>query len=281
MEFEESVEGVLLKEDGQPRFFYRIAPDSIRQYARGDYVHPLYGLDGEMLTEDFPEDHLHHHGIFWAWHQLYAEGKRVGDTWLNEGLRWDIQKVKPTIKNKTAIVNAETLWKRTSDGEPILKESLTIRFKRLDKEAFSLTFDIKLTALMDSLAIGGSEDEKGYGGFSARLKLPENVTFNSNGGEIQPQNLAVQAGPWINIVGNFDPSANTSSGVVLMGEPNKLPSYHGWILREASSMQNMAFPGKEPIQIKKGKPLEFRNQVLVHRSLGNQEISKYYEKFAD
>ena len=68
MKFEESKEGILLTEDGKPRFFYRIAPDSSRQYALGDYIHPIYGLDGEVLTEDFPEDYPHHHGIFWAWH---------------------------------------------------------------------------------------------------------------------------------------------------------------------------------------------------------------------
>ncbi len=281
MEFKKSKEGILLMEDGNPRFFYRIAVDSARQYARGNYVHPLYGLDGEILTEDFPEDHLHHHGIFWAWHQLYAEGKRMGDTWLNEGLRWDISNVKPIISGKTAKLTAEILWIRTLDESSILKENLAIHFKRMDKDVFALTFDISLTALVDSVAIGGSEDQKGYGGFSARVILPEDVTFNSNTEEIEPQNLAVQAGPWINIEGNFDPSSKTSSGIVLMGEPKKLPSYHGWILRKAQSMQNMAFPGRNPIPIKKGEPIKFRNQILVHRDLSKEEISKYYKKFAE
>lgn len=279
MEFEKSKEGVLLMEDGNRRFFYRISPDSARQYARGDYVHPLYGLNGEDLTEDFPQDHLHHHGIFLAWHQLYAEGKRIGDTWLNKGIRWNVRKVEPNVAGKTAKLDAETLWVRTSTGKAILKENLTIRFKRMDKEVFALTFDIKLTALVDGVAIGGSKDEKGYGGFSARIKLPKEVTFNSVMGKIEPKNLAVQAGPWINVEGDFDPSSETSSGIVLMGEPDKLPSYHGWILRKARSMQNMAFPGRKPIPIKKGKPLEFRNQILVHRNLGNEEISEYYKKF--
>ena len=281
LEFEESEKGILLKEDGQSRFFYRVAPDSVRQYARGDYVHPIYGLDGEVLTEDFPDDHPHHHGIFWAWHQLYAEGKRLGDTWINDGLCWDIKKVKTKIKDKTANLNAKIHWIRTSDGKAILRENLAIRFTRLNNEAFALTFDIKLTALMEGVAIGGSEDEKGYGGFSARIKLPEDVTFNSTMGSVEPQNLAIKAGPWVDISGSFDPSTATSSGIVLMGEPDKLPSYKGWILRKARSMQNMAFPGKDPIQIKKGNPIEFHNQILVHRNLSKEEISEYYKKFVE
>ena len=281
MEFEKSKEGVLLKEEGHPRFFYRMVPDSARQYARGDYVHPLHGLDNEVLTEDFPDDHLHHHGIFWAWHQLYAEGKRIGDTWLNEGVRWDVQKVNPIIDGNTARLDAEIVWVQTPVDKSIVKENLSIRFERMEKEVFAITFHIKLTALVDSVAIGGSEDEKGYGGFSARIKLPEDVTFNSNRGKIEPQNLAVQAGPWINMKGDFDPSTNASSGIVLMGEPDKLPSYHGWILRKSHSMQNMAFPGRTPIPIKKGESIEFRNQILVHRNLHKEEISKYYKKFVE
>ena len=34
--------------------------------------------DGQVLTEDFPADHLHHRGIFWAWHQVYVGEKAMG-----------------------------------------------------------------------------------------------------------------------------------------------------------------------------------------------------------
>ena len=35
--------------------------------SRACYIHPLWGLNGEVLTDDFPKDHYHHHGVFWAW----------------------------------------------------------------------------------------------------------------------------------------------------------------------------------------------------------------------
>src|SRR5215212_2522916 len=34
---------------------------------RSSYVHPIYALDGEVITDDFPQDHYHHHGMFWGW----------------------------------------------------------------------------------------------------------------------------------------------------------------------------------------------------------------------
>lgn len=54
--FEKSDEGILLKEKGQARFFYQTATKSLDgNYPRANYVHPLYGLEGEVLTEDFPD----------------------------------------------------------------------------------------------------------------------------------------------------------------------------------------------------------------------------------
>ena len=44
------------------------------ELARSCYIHPLYSLDGEVLTEDFPADHLHHHGLFWAWPAVEVRG---------------------------------------------------------------------------------------------------------------------------------------------------------------------------------------------------------------
>ena len=66
-----------------------------------------------------------------------------------------------------------------------------------------------------------------------------------------------------------------------MGEPDKLPSYQGWILRSADSMQNMAFPGKDPVAISKGESLRFRNQLVVHRDLSDDEIWKIYKSFIE
>ncbi|MDX1472261.1 MAG: DUF6807 family protein, partial [Flavobacteriaceae bacterium] len=132
-----------------------------------------------------------------------------------------------------------------------------------------------LKALLDGVAIGGSEDAKGYGGFSARLKLPEAVSFHSVEGKVRPQNLPVMAGPWMNI------SGICNSQVVMMGEPENLSRYQGWILRSANSMQNMAFPGQTPLDIKKGDTISFRNQLLVHRNLSREKIMVHYLKFKE
>src|SRR5690606_14852268 len=110
----------LLEENGQPRFFYQTSTKSLNgEYPRSNYIHPLYGLEGEVLTEDFPDDHLHHHGIFWAWHQLYAEGKRVGDPWISEGITWEVKKTRTTTKRSKGKINARINWVQITRNQPI------------------------------------------------------------------------------------------------------------------------------------------------------------------
>jgi len=47
-------------------FVTNVAPASrIYAQARSDYIHPLFGLDGETLTKDWSVDHPHHRGIYW------------------------------------------------------------------------------------------------------------------------------------------------------------------------------------------------------------------------
>ena len=61
------------------------------QAARSNYFHPLYDLDGNVLTEDFPKDHIHHRGIFWAWHQVRINGTTVQDQWVNRESFWTVR----------------------------------------------------------------------------------------------------------------------------------------------------------------------------------------------
>ena len=56
-----STEGVELSEGDKKVFFYQRATKSQDgKYPRANYLHPLYDLDGAVITDDFPKDHPHH-----------------------------------------------------------------------------------------------------------------------------------------------------------------------------------------------------------------------------
>ena len=68
----ENAEGFLFTQSEAKILFYQRKPKSHHgKFQRANYIHPLYDLEGNVLTEDFPSDHRHHRGIFWAWHQVY------------------------------------------------------------------------------------------------------------------------------------------------------------------------------------------------------------------
>lgn len=49
-------------------------------YRRSGFIHPLYTPDGRILTDGFPPDHAHQHGVFFAWVNTLFDGRPV-DFW--------------------------------------------------------------------------------------------------------------------------------------------------------------------------------------------------------
>jgi hypothetical protein len=79
-----------LFEGGRPVFVYNhgVMPPPAgvpADRARSTYVHPIYGLDGEVLTDDFPKDHYHHRGLFWSWPHVRI-GDEHYDLWMLKGI---------------------------------------------------------------------------------------------------------------------------------------------------------------------------------------------------
>src|SRR5215471_10547355 len=80
-------EGAVLhmKADGRPVFDYRLRgelpdPKIKPAFLRAGYMHPVYTPAGRIVTDDYPDDHYHQHGIFFAWTKTEFEGRHP-DFW--------------------------------------------------------------------------------------------------------------------------------------------------------------------------------------------------------
>ena len=49
-------------------------------FQRGGYIHPVFTPSGRTVTDDYPPDHFHHHGIWFAWTRTEFEGRHP-DFW--------------------------------------------------------------------------------------------------------------------------------------------------------------------------------------------------------
>jgi len=65
-------------------------------YGRSGFIHPVYTPAGRIVTDDFPADHLHQHGLMFAWTSARIDGRHV-DFW-NSGQRSGIVEHVETVQ---------------------------------------------------------------------------------------------------------------------------------------------------------------------------------------
>jgi len=280
-----SGEGIEILENGKKVLFYQVRPKSVDgKYERAGFVHPLYSLNEKILTDDMPADHPYHRGIFWAWHQIILNDKNIADGWISENISWKPLQVKVKKRKKRVMLQLQMIWNAEPEhNKPtaIVREKTKITVFKSTSQYRILDFDIHLFALADNLKIGGSNDEKGYGGFCLRLKLPRDLTFVSENKVVIPQETPVLAGPWMDFTGSFEGESLPKTGVVVFGYTSGLGHQYPWILRSVTSMQNVPYPGRTPIELsKKGLRLTYR--IIVHDGeMRNEDIEKLYQQYID
>lgn len=273
--------GLLFTENNQRILLYQIDPkNKDGLYERCNYIHPLWTPDGTVLTKDFPEDHLYHRGIFWAWHQIWIDGKRISDGWELKNFTQKVGEVEYSRENDgSAILNTEIYWKSDQwlkDGNevPYLKENSTITIHSLTDNFRKIDFKIELLALEENLEIGGSEDENGYGGFSVRLILPDNVSISGLNGTIEPNDEAINTPGFINISGELL-NNNKKGGIVIVDNPDNPEYPQHWILSTEDSIQNAAYPGNKKISVSTSIPLVLKYSLIVYSGkMTNKKIRK-------
>ena len=255
------------------------------QAARSNYFHPLYDLDGNVLTEDFPKDHIHHRGIFWAWHQVRINGKTVQDQWVNRDSFWTLQDARIDSDARSASLALRLVWEspQFADAQgkrrPFVEERSVTRVHRAEGATRKIDFHQRLTALVDGVEIGGSDDAKGYGGFSPRVVMPPDIRFTGAQGVVTPVENAVGASPWMDVSGSY--GASGKSGLTVLTHPTTTGFPQPWILRARNSMQNAVYPGRQPTAIPRDRPVILRYRLVLHRGeLAPADIERLQAEYA-
>ena len=71
---------------GKPAFDYQMDKDAVPradikpEFKRAGYIHPVYTPSGRIVTDDYPSNHVHHHGIWSPWTKTTFQG-RAPDFW--------------------------------------------------------------------------------------------------------------------------------------------------------------------------------------------------------
>jgi hypothetical protein len=78
--------GLAFTNEGKPVLSYHLDPSALPrpgippEYHRAGYIHPIYSPSGALISDDYPPDHIHHHGIWSPWTRTEFQG-RTPDFW--------------------------------------------------------------------------------------------------------------------------------------------------------------------------------------------------------
>ena len=235
-----------------------MANPSIYAVPRSNYIHPIYGLKGELLTRDWSKDHPHHRGIYWAWPEVDFGSKR-GDL---HALQFVF--ARPTGRKKHqsgpvfAQIEAENIW-MWKDSIPIVREVAVIRAYREITSGRIIDLAFRFVALRDSITIARRGTEH-YGGLNVRMQTPKQQKIST----FTDTAIVVPRRAWSDLSGFFAGS-NSSSGLMVM-QHHKNPDYPGdWVQYPDLSWCQPTFPASGTrYPLLKGKSLVLRFRLFVH-----------------
>ena len=286
---EETEKSLTVLEDGKPVLTYhfgRIDPPpgceaDPERYWRSSYIHPLYGLDGEILTQDFPPDHFHHRGLYWTWPECKV-GDRKMDIWTLIGARQLFEQwIRKEADSKSAVIEVQNQWRFDDDPEPKVRETVRIAVHSAERGARPIDFHLTFENICQETVIikgqGEGNSGKGYGGFCIRPDAARKpLSFTSALGSHR-RDLLTCPTPWADV---SQPLPNgTSSGVSIFQNP-KNPDYphKGWIFRHYGFL-GASWPHTVPYALEPTDTVDLRYRVYIHR--GDAKKGKVEEAFLD
>lgn len=124
-------------------------PDIKEAFRRGGYLYPMLTPSGKLISDDFPPNHIHHHGVWWAWTKTKFQD-REPDFW-NMG----------ASKGRVEFVALDDVWEKdgaaglkarhqfvdllASPPKPALLETWEIRAGTADEKSLRYVLDFTST----------------------------------------------------------------------------------------------------------------------------------------
>jgi hypothetical protein len=263
---EDAKAGTMLVLDGQTpvlmyRFGEQLAPGVNSKYTTSCYIHPLFAPDGRALTDDFPADHLHHHGVFWTWPVVRTRGVDT-QSWMPAVpslrphlVRW----LKKDVGGGSAVLAVENAW-LLDEKETVAKETVTIRIHPADGPGRAVDIEVILEAVGGPLELAGTpEEKKGYGGLCLRgAPLFKGAAMTTDKGPLK-EDVTNTVFRWADL-------STAELGVAVFvhaGHPDyPIP----WLVRNSyAGVINPSWPGLRRVGLDAGAPVALRYRLYIHR----------------
>jgi len=272
--FEDNGAALTLLDDGQKVLVYNYGPveppEKVpERYRRACYIHPLYGLDGEVMTDDFPRDHFHHRGVYWAWPKTTI-GDKPADVWACTGIyqrheAWTAKEAGPG----QAVIGTRNFWSYQDAPEvPVGREEVVYTIHAATENARSIDVAFKFTNVTEEVVTFLGATGKGYGGFNFRPPVTRKPHVFTTKDGLQKRDVLEYDTPWADMTSR--PKSGPVSGAAVFQHPGN-PGYphHGWIFRHYSFL-GVCWPHVETRALQPGESFELRYRLYVHRGTAQE-----------
>ena len=279
---EDAKAGTVLVLDGQaPVLMYRfgdqLASGVDAKFTRSGYIHPLFAPDGRALTDDFPSDHLHHHGVFWTWPVVRTRGLDT-QTWhpaipslRQHFVRW----LRKDVNGDAAVLAVENAW-RLDEKETVAKETVTVRVRPADGPGRAVDVEVVLEAVGGPLELAGTpEENKGYGGLCLRgAPLFKSAALTTDKGLLKEDAT--------NTVFRWADLSTADLGVAVFVHPGHPDFPIPWLARASyAGVLNPSWPGLRRAVLNPGAPVTLRYRLFIHRGdVTSGRVREAYQAYA-
>ena len=249
-------------------------PGVAEHLARSSYVHPLYGLDGEILTDDFPPDHLHHRGLFWAWPHIRVADSHY-DLWLLRGIRHQFERWLEREATATeARLHVANGW--YVGDQKIVAEEVRFRVHPARDDARAVDVAFAWTILKGPLSLQGAQG-KSYGGLTLRFAPGTNTTITIPSGRIA-EDLPMTNLPWADLTRLWEAGGRTSGAAIFVAPDH--PDYPPqWLLRHYGVLC-LGWPGVKAATFDEGQTIQARYRVWIHRGPASADrLRRAYDEY--
>jgi len=246
---------VELTENGKSVLTYNYGPQ-LKNNAPEDrraccYIYPALTPAGVSPLDDFPKDHFHHHGLFWAWPVVKTPDAKY-DLWMYKGIQHRGEKF--TARDSNLI--AENGW--YAGETKLVKETLRLTAHPANGKSRDLDIELTLEAVSVPITLEGSAEKgKSYGGLSARFAPRTETAITADTGPVaKDEDLVFHK--WAEMRALYDGKPATLR--ITAESPTQ------WCLRNYGFVGS-SWPGRDgatqSFTLQPGKPLKLKYRVSL------------------
>ncbi|WP_274650149.1 PmoA family protein [Paenibacillus humicola] len=250
------------------------------------YFYPMIGPREKTLVQDGPDDHLHHHGMWWGhdqvnghpvYHEFADEGRQVHSRFLH-------LKGGPVFGQLSVCID----W-LTSRGERLLQEVRTMRIFNLPPEQRYVDVHSELIAPESAVEFGPTKE----GGFpfirvNEQLSAFFTGTITASSGKRGEGAIFGTEADWVDYSGKIvdvswpDGKPHRQlidAGIAMMVHPDFRAFSTKWFVRDSGAFtpSNFHFWGGHTLPA--GERLGFRQRIYLH--LGDVTESRVKERYQE